>query len=368
MWTLLGKRPLISAALLTLIPLLGSGCAKIADPQPPKVRLARPGTDLAARQLADSVVLTLSSPEENTDGSPVTNMRSLEVLRTAENTKSVESRAPLPDPLFMTKAVRILSIPSSRFPDYLHEKQFVIEDKLLFPDKFVIYSFVFRYAVLFTNNHNQTAGLSNQVSITPVPIPGAPTGLSAKITESSLNLRWTAPLENMDGSKPARIAGYNIYKTENTGRFPSTPLNREPVQSPEFEDRSFEFDKTYYYEITVLGSRQDPFAESSRSEMLAVAPKDIFPPAAPKDFNALAQDGIILLIWSPSSSTDLAGYRIYRWERGTTGKQVLTELTAGLNFRDTEVTAGKEYEYSIKAIDTHGNESEEVIAIRESLK
>jgi len=159
----------VSAALLTLVLLLGNACAKIAEPRPPQIHIPKPGVDLAVRQLADSVVLTVSFPGQNTDGSESKNLQSVELLRTTENADAIENPGPLPEEQFINKAVRILSIPSSRFPDYLQDKEFVIRDKLLFPEKSVIYSNAFRYAVLFVNNHNQSAGLSNQVLITQFP-------------------------------------------------------------------------------------------------------------------------------------------------------------------------------------------------------
>jgi hypothetical protein len=359
----------VSAVLLTPILLVGNGCAKIAEPRPPQIHIPKPGVDLAVRQLADSVVLTVSFPVQNTDGSESKTLQTLEVLRITENANAIKNPEPLSERQFINTAVRILSIPSSRFPDYLQDKEFVIPDKLLFPDKSVIYSNAFRYAVLFVNNHNQSAGLSNQVLIAPVPIPSSPAGFSAKVTENSIRLTWLAPSENMDGSRPARIAGYNIYKSENAGKFSSTSINRDPVQTPEFEDRSFEFDRSYYYEITVLGSRQNPFAESNRSAVLTVIPRDVFPPAPPKDFSAIVQEGTTILLWAPSPSPDVAGYRIYRREEGTTDRQLLTkELIATFSFRDTDVKSDRRYEYLIKAVDTHGNESTEVIATSESLK
>jgi hypothetical protein len=359
----------ISAVLSALILLLGNGCAKIAEPRPPQIHIPKPGVDLAARQLADSVVLTVSFPGENTDGSESKSLQTLELLRTTENANAIENPAPLPEPQFIIRAVRILSIPSSRFPDYLHDKEFVIRDKLAFPDKSVIYSSAYRYAVLFINNHNQSAGLSNQVLITPVPIPSSPGGLSAKVTENAIDLTWVAPSENTDGSRPARIAGYNIYRSDDARKFPSTPINRDLVQTPEFEDCSFEFDRTYYYEVTVLASRQNPFAESDRSAVLTVSPRDVFPPAPPGDFNAIVQERATILLWAPSPSPDVAGYRIYRREEGTTERQLLTkELIAGLSFRDNDVRSDRRYEYLIKAVDKHGNESAEAIATSESLK
>lgn len=337
--------------------LISAGCAKVGEPQPPKIRVPKPAVDLAARQSSDSIVLSVSMPDQNTDGSPATTLQTLEVFRLIEQANEL-NKASLPQDAFIKQAARILSIPAARFPSYLHEKVFVIQDKLSPLDSSVIYSSAFRYAVLFINKKNQTAGLSNQALISPVPIPRAPAGLSAEVTEAAIKLKWTQPTENMDGSKPVRIAGYNLYRSEEPNRFPSAPINSDPLQKPEYEDRKFQFDKTYYYAASVVGSLKEPFAESLDSETIAVAARDVFPPGPPENLNAVRENGTVVLLWTPPAAPDVAGYRLYRLEVGTTARQLLQdELITTLSYRDKSASPDKAYEYSLKAVDTHGNES-----------
>jgi hypothetical protein len=352
--------------LIALGMFLTAGCAKVGEPQPPEVHVPKPAVDLVARQSSDSIVLRVSMPEQNTDGSPATTLRTLEVLRLVDEAKG-QNRAPLPQDAFIKQAVRILSIPAARFPSYLHEKILVIQDKLTPLDSSVIYSSAFRYAVLFINKKNQTAGLSNQVLISPVPIPRAPAGLSAEVTEVSIKLKWTQPTENMDGSKPARIAGYNLYRSEEPNQFPSVPINSDPPQNTEFEDRKFQFDKTYYYAASVVGSLKEPYAESLASEAISVAARDVFPPDPPDNFNAVRENGTVVLLWTPPAAPDVAGYRLYRQEVGTTARQLFQdELITALSYRDKSASPDKAYEYGLKAVDTHGNESAAVTTTVES--
>ena len=141
-------------------------------------------------------------------------------------------------------------------------------------------------------------------------------------------------------------------------KVPRTRINAEPVQKPEFEDHSFQFDKTYYYEVGTVGSIQNPYAESLPSPVRAVEARDVFNPAPPEDFNAIVEDGSIILFWTSSPSTDVAGYRIYRQGKRTGARVLLQkELIKVLSFRDTTIESGDQYEYTIQAVDTHGNES-----------
>ncbi len=353
------KFQILKAALLMAVwTMLGTGCAKISEPQPPEVRIPKPAIDLAARQVSDFVVLTVSKPAQNTDGSASTTLKSIELFRLAEDTRGSLVTSPLPEEQFLKQAAPILLIPLARFSSYLQGESFVIQDKLPSSQASEVYAHAFRYAVRFINNKNQTAGLSNRAIIAPIPIPLPPEGLSAQVTETSIKLKWVAPSENMDGSKPPRIAGYNVYKSEQAEKLSPDPINHDPVPGPEFEDRDFQFDKTYYYAVSTVGSRRNPRAESLPSKACSVTARDVFPPAPPADFNAVFGGGIVILLWSPSSSTDVAGYRLYRQERGAAARQALqSELITVFSYRDTSVVSGKRYEYSIQAVDTHGNES-----------
>jgi fibronectin type 3 domain-containing protein len=161
----------------------------------------------------------------------------------------------------------------------------------------------------------------------------------------------------MDGSVPPRIAGYNVYRSEDPKSFSAVPLNHEPVKNPEFEDRNFEFDKTYFYCVSVVGSRENPYAESLASTSATVVARDTFPPGAPQNLNAVVAGPAVLLLWVPPPQRDVAGYRIYRRLEGEPATPMLQqELVKTPSFRDEKAQQGKTYIYRVTAVDTHGNE------------
>jgi hypothetical protein len=349
-----------------------AGCAKIAEPLPPEIRIPKPATDLIAQQASDFVLLSVPMPSLNTNGSPVNvvqktdgspagSLRRVDVFRLAAS-KSVVSNEPVSDAEFLKQALRIQSIPSASFAIYLHDGRFLIQDRIQTASGSSIRSDEFQYAVLFINKKNQAAGLSNRARIVPPP----PEGLSAILTEQSIRLTWKAPPQNMDESKPARIAGYAVYRSETRDQFPATPMNSDPLDKTEYEDRSFEFGKTYYYSVRLIGSVRNPRAESFPSETIEVRALDTFPPSPPRDFHALPEGGTVFLLWAPSLSKDVVGYRMYRREKGSDTRQLLqTELITSWSFRDKNVAPGKSYEYSLRAVDLYKNESEAVEAAAE---
>jgi predicted phage tail protein len=162
----------------------------------------------------------------------------------------------------------------------------------------------------------------------------------------------------MDGSKPARIMGYAVYRSDDPSASPAAPVNAQMLQQPEYEDRNFEFDKTYYYAVSIIANDKEPNAVSFRSKALAVTPRDTFPPGAPGNLQAVAEATRVILLWTAPPETDIAGYRIYRGEEGLPeGKLLQSELITGLSYRDEQGQPGKRYRYRIVAVDTHGNES-----------
>ncbi|HYK90553.1 MAG TPA: fibronectin type III domain-containing protein [Acidobacteriota bacterium] len=335
--------------------LIVAGCAKVGEPQPPAVLIPKPATDLAASQYSDTVVLSVSMPSLNTNGSPVTTLMRVEVFRL---TSSRGLAAPLPEADYLKTAEMILSISADKFATYLNGKAFVIRDQFTPADRSALYDRAFDYALRFVNRKMQTAGLSNQVIILPTAIPTAPAGLSAKLTQEYVRLTWDAPAQNMDGSTPPHIAGYNVYRSEDPRKFSPAPLNPEPLQQQEYDDRSFQFDKTYYYEVSVVGSRRNPYAESVASPPVTVMARDIFAPGPPQNLNAVAEGGVAILLWVAPPDPDVAGYRVYRTQEGASEKRLLsTTLIGTLSFRDESAQAGRKYDYYVTAVDSHGNES-----------
>lgn len=333
--------------------LLGLGaCAKEGDPQPPQVLVPKPAIDLTARQYSDRILLAVSMPVVNTNGSRVTNLRQVEVLRL---TGDRGDSSPLPEDVFLARADRLKSIPAEELVRYLKNGTLMLPDPTA-ADPATFYAQGIRYAVRFVNRKNQTAGLSNQAFVAPIAIPAAPEGLSYELFRDRVRLTWKRPVTNADGSVPERVAGYKVYRSEDPKSFAAVALNAEPLPKPEFEDRSFDFDKTYYYAVSVVGSREDPYAESLPSAPLTVPTSDTFPPGMPKNLACVVEKGVVVLLWEPPEDADLAGYRIYRKEEDVPERILLQEqLVTNMSFRDDKAQPGRKYEYTVVAVDTHNN-------------
>jgi fibronectin type 3 domain-containing protein len=101
--------------------------------------------------------------------------------------------------------------------------------------------------------------------------------------------------------------------------------------------------------------------EGDDTPAVRVFAHDVFPPAVPTGlqavFSGVGQSPFIDLIWSPDTDADLAGYNLYRREENGEPAKVTSEPVKAPAYRDRNVQSGKQYFYSVSAVDVRGNES-----------
>jgi hypothetical protein len=214
------------------------------------------------------------------------------------------------------------------------------------------------------NSYGRSAGLSNQVQVPSAPTSAAPTNLAANLSAKGVELTWNAV------SSP-EISGvkyeYRVYrrdvKADRDVIAGEIPLSGNANST--FLDSGFTWEKTYDYRATVVTVVDRPDGpeqvEGDDSSSVRIVAHDVFPPATPTGLQAVfsgpGQKPFVDLIWAGNSETDLAGYNVYRREASGEAAKVNTELVKTPAFRDANVLPGREYFYSISAVDARGNES-----------
>jgi predicted phage tail protein len=221
-----------------------------------------------------------------------------------------------------------------------------------------------RYAVRYVNAAGQRAAFSNFLMIEPAAkVANPPGNLTFTVSEPAVTLKWEAPATNVEGSTPANLLGYNIYRRSGSSTAAEQILNQTPITTTEFQDRTFKFGEKYFYFVrsVSLGTLGKP-VESLDSTIVPVAPIDKYPPAAPSGISAVAAPGRISIFWPPNSESDLAGYLVHRSSDRTAPLESWTPLTSALwtrtTFTDENVEPGKTYYYYLRAVDTSGNKSQ----------
>jgi hypothetical protein len=212
------------------------------------------------------------------------------------------------------------------------------------------------------------SAFSGPTGFTPRVLPSPPSGLTGTVKREAIDLAWTAPSDNIDGSEPALdIKGYNVYRSVDGG--PAVRINPELITGTSTVDKSFVFGQDLVYTVRAATQDAEPFWESGDSEPWEVRPEDVFPPAPPAGLTAVAGPDLISLSWEPNTETDLAGYRVWRRVLGTTDFEPLTsEPLKATTFQDTTARRGVRYEYAVTAEDLKGNRSDYSKTVTEGLK
>jgi hypothetical protein len=70
------------------------------------------------------------------------------------------------------------------------------------------------------------------------------------------------------------------------------------------------------------------------------------------------------LSWKASTSSDVAGYNLYRSPDGATWKRINASLIASTLYSDSTVANGSTYYYAATTVDIYGHESSKSVAIK----
>ena len=332
-----------------------AGCGNVGDPLPPLIQIPAPVSDLAAYQFGKWIKLSWTLPKLNTDGSAATTSAGVEVYRlSADSSQNV-----IPEKaLFVRFALKWKVFEEPDFEAQREGGKLVITDTLSDSETAKIFGATFSYAVKVINKKKQDAGISNIVSVKVLPIPNPPEGLRSTLAEHFIELSWELPTLNTDDSPVKDRVKFNVYRSGNPKIAVGERLTQTPTAGSSFEDESMEFGKTYYYFVRAVIETAAGSIESFDSKKLEVINHDTYPPKPPSEVTAISSGEFISLVWSPNSEPDLSGYLVYRSGQDRDLKRLNENLIVTASTIDKTAQKGQTYFYRVKAVDSHGNESD----------
>jgi len=366
--------------LLGLFMLLMLGaCATMGPPKPPSLELPQPPSDLRAVRKGARVTLTWTIPAVTTDRQTVRSLGPTRICRGLEPTLTEcgtpEGQMPAPQPVATKSPAgkkRAANYTDMLAPDLQQSN----------PSSFVT------YAVEILNQDGHSAGLSNQVQVPAAAAPPPFSNFAAEVTAQGVRVSWAVPpapkeapnvrslfriYRKQEGSAENKIADLDLgHCSEMTAPAP-TPASDAPQAEQAAEpcpvsylDQTFDWEKTYFYRGTAVLVIAEPGKpafeiEGDDTPEVKVFADDVFPPAVPSGLQAVfsgpGQQPFIDLIWAPVTDVDLDGYSVYRHEEGAAPVKVNAQLVKTPAYRDVNVASGKNYFYSVSAVDLRGNES-----------
>jgi hypothetical protein len=231
-----------------------AGCGKKGPIRP--LRQPIPGTpeEFTLRQQGDRMLLVWTLPQQNEDGTPLTDLAGFRIYR-----GTFEAGDDCPECLETPRLWLLVDL------EYLRAVQRV-DDRFFAADPGLQPGLGYQYRIIPFNRWGQDGKpvLQRQMLAEPPP---APAEVAATDQDGTLLVTWQPATSLPDGMEPL---GYNVYRRRPGRAFPPAPLNPEPVTEPRFEDRDFAAGKTYMYAVRTV-VRQDGRVLESRLSDIASA-------------------------------------------------------------------------------------------------
>lgn len=343
-----GFRLLVASVLGLLL----AACGIPGAPLPPSLRLPRPAGDLVVSRQGDRVRLAWTVPVRTTDGQRVERLGGTRICRS------------LTHPRMEQCDEVVASIP----PDKLTPgEQTSYTDMLSFELQAQHATQMAAYGVETLNRNGRSAGLSNQARVPLAPTIAPPQDFSAKSVPEGVQLTWTGVPHPHESPRLSHL--FRIYRSApgSQQRIALAEVRLEADPSAVYVDQNVEWEQAYSYQVLVvtrLASENGQLLaeiEGDPGPPVSITPHDTFPPPTPRQVQAVYSEvgdqRFLDLTWDPSAARDLAGYNVYRREPGGEATRVNREPVLTPTFRDPHIVPGKQYLYSVSAVDVRGNES-----------
>lgn len=327
-------------------------CGVQAPPEPPRIEIPQQINDVAVTQVGATLHITFAMPSLATDGELLSKPVQIDIFRNVSPAAGQSS-----PPNLSSKPW--ISLTAKQLPTYVQggNVDYPLQLSAQEVKQEVGSTFTF-LAVGLTHGFRgrpRKSAPSNIAKATLLDVAGPVSSLAVKPTQDALLLTWDTPTKTLAGVAPTHISGYRIYQSD-TGKPGSFKLLGEAASS-QFEDRSFQFGRQYYFSVGAVTTIGKETAESQPSAPVSITPRDVFPPPVPTALTAVNTVGAVDLLWNASSGNDLAGYNVYRSVGGGPFERINKDLAPTPVFHDASVAPDEAYEYAVTAVDLAGNES-----------
>lgn len=323
------------------------GCGKKEAPLSPDLVLPAAVRDFNLSQQGESLVLRWGFPQVNQLGQPLTQLGGFRVYRCATPGTSPAAGCA---PNFILLAEIDLAYPQV---GRVQGDRVAYRDTNLTPGK------CYSYRVAAYGPRGELGAwspvLSQAWGILP-RVPGAP---AVEAGDREVQLAWPEVTTLQIGAPLRDLVGYVVYRQ--TERENWLRLSPTPLVATTYQDVAVKNEVEYTYKIRSVRRLGDYTLESLDSPSRTATPRDVTPPAPPRNLVAVPTSQGVELRWEPSPAPDLAGYRVYRIRAGEASPLRLTpDPVQQPYYVDTQASPGQTYYYSVTAVDTskRGNESQ----------
>lgn len=311
-------------------------CGRKTPPIPPYEAIPQAINDLRYQQRENNITLTWTYPEKTSAGSKLLGVEGFQIYRAVVPESEYCAGCPVKfTSVVELEAGKAIIDPEERFAQYT--------ERLLRPDHRYLYKVNTKAGWRLLSDD------SNMVSFlwkTPAP---APVGLEATPGDTVISLHWQAP-EKMTGVDNETPIFFQVYRSQDDGPF---SLIGEPTKVQSYSDSGLTNGKPYSYKVRSVFRTGNTSIVGLPSRAVSVTPRDLTPPAPPRNLMAVKSNTGVKIIWERGAEMDLAGYKIYRRLLSETKITLLGTVKApNLTFIDNKLPLDmEEWYYSVSAFD-----------------
>jgi hypothetical protein len=303
-----------------------AGCGYVGPPQPPALHVPLPARDVRAIEYGDRILVQFTVPVLTTDGLVQSRLRGAEIY-------AGPAAAPFDRDLWAARAKRY-PVPEVTAPGPVEHEI----DALDFLGQEIV------IAVRVTGQTGRVSDWSGNAILSVNRPLDPPAALQAVNEADGVALRWT-------GNAPR----YRVLRSA-----PEAPAESDRVfvpvgetEAPGYTDTSTVYGTRYQYIVVALsGETQQSFP----SDPASITPADVFAPAVPAGVRATLSLQSIDLAWSRNTENDFQGYNVRR-SLNDGAYELVARLLPTPAYSDSAVESGKQYRYTVTAVDASGNES-----------
>lgn len=329
----------LAAAGGILVLLSFPACGKKANPVIPARVTPNEVADLQYRIKGEALLVSWIIPDQNTDGSPLTDLKGFRVRKGEWPTK--EYCPTCPDQFQETLWI---DLKGPELPDIrIDPNQIQLTFNRLRPGNTYFYQVTAVTKKELGSKPSKTLRLSWELPLKP------PSSVQLKATSQGLVISWNPSPSLIDGSAPEGLSGYILERKMEKG--PWQKVIREPITGTNHTDSELQEGMNYSYRLKALRLVQGNILESEASEEKEIVYTRFFPPPAIQDLIAVARPGGVELRWQGIEPLAPSGYHVYK--RMKTEKipvRITSKAVQDTIFEDRRVTPGTTYFYSISAM------------------
>jgi hypothetical protein len=334
-------KPLIKLWMVAVILVLiagQTGCGKKANPVIP-VKVAPKAVSLGYLVKGKSLVVYWDNPTQNTDGSPLKDLKGFKVSRADWPTR--DFCATCPENLQESQWIDLKGPDTAGVAISADQVQLTFE--ALVPGRTYLFQVI-------PVTKKEIAGAPSKTLRIDWDLPlKQPTELQAKPKGQGLELSW-APVQGLvDGSSPEGLIGYSLYRKLGKGGW--IQLNKEPIKGTSYVDEELQEGVAYTYQVKALRKSYGQVLESEGSEPREIVFSRVTPPPAVQELVAVGGPKGIEIRWEGLVTMTPSGYNIYkRTAQEKSPKRLNREPLKETIFEDQQVARGTTYYYSISAV------------------